>query len=281
MTNKVYEYVTNAIVEKLEQGVIPWQRPWKSLTSNGLPISWVTKKAYRGINTFLLESGEYLTFKQIQAQGGNVKRGEKGHMVVFYRMMESTREVDGEEESRSFPFLRYYTVFEVAQCEGIERKCPVEVTDDLEIVPIEKAEAIKKGYKNAPSIRHIGNSACYRPATDEIRMPKKASFFSMEEYYSTLFHEMGHSTGHATRLAREGITHTSGMRTDSYAKEELVAEMTAAMLSGIAGIELKVIDNSASYIESWMRRLKADPSLIVKTASLAQKASDLILAKED
>ena len=116
MTNKVYEYVTNAIVEKLEQGVIPWQRPWKSLTSNGAN-RW--EEGYRGS-----------TFRRVARfkyrQRGNVKRGEKGHMVVFYRMMESTREVDGEEESRSFPFLRYYTVFEVAQC--IERKSIEEQT---------------------------------------------------------------------------------------------------------------------------------------------------------
>ena len=276
MANKVYEYVTERILAELDKGIIPWRRPWKSVTASGLPISWVTKKAYRGVNRILLPAGEYLTYKQVTEHGGKVLKGEKGHMVVFYKMMD-IKDQDTDEE-KSFPYLRYYTVFEVGQCEGIERKTAPVATEEQELPPIGRAEAIVAKYPEPPRIRHEGNEAYYTPVLDIVTMPIKKAFESAEEYYSTLFHELAHSTGHKSRLGRDMAT-TVGMRSDSYAKEELVAEIASAMLCGMSGIENSTIENSVAYIQSWRRRLEQDPKLIVMASSQAQKASDYILGE--
>lgn len=277
MANKVYEYVTERILAELDKGIIPWRRPWKSVTASGLPISWVTKKAYRGVNRILLPAGEYLTYKQVQENGGKVKKGEKSHIVVFYKMMEKEAENE-EEETRRFPYLRYYNVFEVDQCEGIERKTAPVATEEQELPPIERAEAIVAKYPEPPRIRHEGDEAYYSPALDIVTMPLKKAFESAEEYYNTLFHELAHSTGHKARLGRD-MTTTVEMRSDSYAKEELVAEIASAMLCGMSGIENSTIENSVAYIQSWRRRLEQDPKLIVMASSQAQKASDYILGE--
>lgn len=272
----VYEIVTQKILEQLDKGVVPWRRPWKSLTASGFPTSWTNRKPYRGVNLFLLAPGEYLTFKQIQEHGGKVKKGEKSHIVVFYKMMEKEAENE-EEETRRFPYLRYYNVFEVDQCEGIERRSPQPEEELKELPPIKRAEFIIRKYENPPKIKHAGGSAYYAPILDEIVLPKKNSFLSKEEYYSTLFHELAHSTGHQARLNRDTLVKNTGsMRSDTYAKEELIAEMTAAMLCGKAMIEQATLENSAAYIDSWRKHLKDDSRLIVTTASKAQKAADYI-----
>lgn len=277
MANKVYEYVTDRILAELDKGIIPWRRPWKSVTASGLPISWVTKKAYRGVNRILLPAGEYLTYKQVTEHGGKVLKGEKGHMVVFYKILD-IKDQDTDEE-KSFPYLRYYTVFEVGQCEGIERKTAPVSTEEPELPPIERAEAIVAKYPEPPRITHKGDEAYYTPMLDCITMPPKKLFESAEEYYSTLFHELAHSTGHKSRLHRDMAT-SVGMRSDSYAKEELVAEIASAMLCGMSGIENTTIENSVAYIQSWRRRLEQDPKLIVMASSQAQKASDWILGEK-
>ncbi|KON83483.1 antirestriction protein [Sporosarcina globispora] len=274
MQKNVYEIITERVIEQLAKGVIPWRKPW----INGGAVSWKTQKPYRGINTFLLEAGEYATFKQIKEAGGKVKKGEKSHIVVFWNWLEKENEERGEIEK--IPYLRYYRVFEInSQVEGLESKRK-EIVFDHD--PIEKAEEIYKGYINGPDYTFYPGRAVYYPTLDKINCPPLKDFLKAEEYYSTLFHEMVHSTGHKRRLARPGVvTDNVAFGDEVYSKEELVAEMGAAMLCGIAGIDNSTIENSASYIHSWIRNLKDDSRMVVQAAALAQKAADTILGKDE
>src|SRR6266498_2216267 len=287
MSNQVYGYITDKIMEELERGCVPWHQPWKSPDGVRVPTSFVSKKAYRGVNTFLLavsrfkagySSNYWLTFKQIQALGGNVK-GEHSEMVVFWKLLEKPAEnPSAEHETDYIPMLRYYRVFNLDQVTGI-KKPSLEGLPAFQ--PIEEAEAIAAKYQKQIEVSHGGNRAYYRPSTDSIRMPEKETFDSSEAYYSTLFHEFTHSTGHESRLNRPGIVETHFFGDEIYSKEELVAEMGAAMLCGIVGIENTTIRNSASYIESWLGKLRDDKKLVVHAAAAAQKAADFILGKQD
>ncbi|MED0665605.1 zincin-like metallopeptidase domain-containing protein [Bacillus badius] len=270
MSKKIYDIVTNKIIEKLEKGVVPWRRPW---INGGAAVNWKTQKPYRGINTFLLEAGEYATFKQIQEAGGKVKKGEKSHIVVFWNLLEKENDENGEIEK--IPYLRYYRVFEInSQVEGLESK---RKEQSFNHDPIEKAEEIYKGYANAPDYTFHSGKAAYYPTIDKINCPPLKDFPKVEEYYCTLFHEMIHSTGHKSRLARSGVTTQNVAFGDEvYSKEELVAEMGAAMLCGVAGIDNHTIENSASYIQSWLRALKEDKKMIISASQQAQKAVDYI-----
>lgn len=275
MSKKVYELITNQIIEKLEAGTIPWKRPFK----NGIAVNWKTQKEYRGINTMLLDGGEYATFKQISEAGGKVKKGEKSQIVVFWKLskFKEKDEETGEEEEKKVPLLRYYRVFKVGeQTEGIEPK-----RKDVEFNhnPIEEGEKIIKDYINKPSLTFKSGGAYYKPSSDVVNVPPLKDFISPEEYYSTFFHELVHSTGHRERLNRPGIATLNPFGSEKYSKEELVAEIGASMLCGVAGIENEVIDNSASYIQSWLNALKNDKTLIVHASQQAQKASDYILNK--
>ncbi|MCP3029618.1 ArdC family protein [Halobacillus sp. A5] len=272
MSKKIYEMITNQMIEKLEQGVVPWRKPFR----NGVAVNWKTQKPYRGINTMLLDGGEYATFKQIKEAGGKVKKGETSHMVVFWKILNV--EDQETEEEKKIPLLRYYRVFEVgSQVEGLETKRTVET---FEHDPIEEAERVKEGYFNGPSYSFVSGRAYYAPYEDRINVPPKEDFEDIHEYYSTLFHEMVHSTGHKDRLYREGITGEISFGSQNYSREELIAELGASMLCGVTGIETQTIDNSASYIQSWLRKLKDDPTLIVQASQKAQKASDHILGVE-
>ena len=270
MRKNVYEIVTEKIIRQLEQGVIPWRQPW----INGGAVNWKTQKAYRGINAFLLEPGEYATFNQIQEAGGKVKKGASSHIVVFWKWIEKEDQESGETEK--VPFLRYYRVFHIeTQVEGLESKRDATTFDHD---PIAEAEAIYKGYLNAPDFTFDSGQAVYSPTFDRINVPPLHDFEMAEEFYSTLFHEMVHSTGHKNRLARPGVTtQRVAFGDEVYSKEELVAEMGAAMLCGVSGIDNSTIKNSASYIQSWLRSLKEDHRLVVQAAAQAQKASDYIL----
>ncbi|MDQ6601010.1 ArdC family protein [Bacillus salipaludis] len=274
MKKSIYEIVTEKVIEQLEKGVVPWRKPW----INGGAVNWKTQRPYRGINTFLLESGEYATFKQIQDAGGKVKKGEKSHIVVFWKWIEKENEESREIEK--IPYLRSYRVFEINnQVEGLESK-KKDTTFDHD--PIEKAEEIFKGFIDSPEYTFYSGRAVYYPTVDKINCPPLKDFQKAEEFYSTLFHEMIHSTGHRRRLARLGVTTQNVAFGDEvYSKEELVAEMGAAMLCGIAGIDNNTLENSASYIQSWLRSLKEDSRLVVQAAAQAQKAADYILGIEE
>lgn len=273
MSNKIYEMITNKIVEKLEKGTIPWRKPW----INGVAVNWKTKKAYRGINTMLLSGGEYATFKQVKDAGGKVKKGSKSYLVVFWKLSKFKNEDEetGEKEEKTVPLLRYYKVFKIGeQTEGIE---PKQKEIEFNHNPITEGEKIIKGYINAPDYTYNSGRAYYKPSVDVVNVPPLKDFVKAEEFYSTSFHEMVHSTGHTDRLNREGVKGLASFGSETYSKEELIAELGASMLCGVAGIDNHTIENSASYIQSWLNALKNDKSLIVSASQKAQKAVDYIL----
>jgi antirestriction protein ArdC len=215
------------------------------------------------------DSNYWLTFNQAAGLKGNVKKGEKGTPVIFWKFLEI--EKDGEKDH--IPLLRYYTVFNVLQCEGIDYPRPEAVT---EFKAIDNAESLIKGFINPPKIQHsITGGAFYSPSQDLINLPNRELFNSPPEYYCTAFHEMTHSTGHESRLDRFDKNSPARFGGQDYSKEELIAELGAAMLCGISGISV-TLENSAAYIQSWLKALKDDKTLIVYASGKAQKAADHI-----
>jgi len=282
-----YQVITDRIIGLLEKGVVPWQKPWRG--GDMVPRNLTSKREYRGVNVFLLhammyESPFWLTFNQAKELGGHVKRGERACPVVFWKWLdvEAPHEQSGK---KTVPFLRYYSVFNVGQCEDIPPdKIPSLGERQREHSPIAEAERIVAGMPKRPEIRHGGGRACYVPSVDRVDMPKPEAFLSEQDYYSVLFHELTHSTGHESRLNRKGVASPDGewsaFGSTPYAREELVAEMGAAFLAGHAGIVERTINNSAAYVQSWLQRLKQDSRLIVQAAGQAQKAADFILDRQ-
>ena len=271
------ERVTNSIIEKLESGTVPWSRPWKGGAS-GMPANLVSKKPYRGFNVFALGLQGYGsrfwgTYKQLSEQGAQVSKGEKSTPIVFWKFNKEEKGEDGSITRNGFGFIRYYNVFNLEQTDGYEP----EESKPSEWDPIEGAEKVVKEYELGPKIRTGEDRAYYVPARDFINMPEKHLFHTAEGYYATLFHEMGHSTGHENRLNRKTLTDLCPFGSTNYSKEELVAELSAAMLCGFTGIENSVIDNSAAYIAGWLKKLRDDRRLIISAAAQAQKAVDHIL----
>ena len=265
----IYEIITEKIIEQLEKGAVPWRKPWKTI----LPQNLISKREYRGINSILLNSlpsehPYFLTFRQARALGGFVRHGQRGLPVVFWRFIEDV------ETKEKIPFLRYYTVFNISQCEGIA----VPPFFNRNVQPIEECERIVRGMPNPPKIEFGGNQAFYVPSRDLITLPVRERFDGVEEFYSTMLHEMIHSTGHISRLNRKGI-HESGVGFggEIYSQEELVAEIGASFLNAKAGIVGRTIENSASYIANWLAVLRSDKRLIISAAGQAQKAADYIL----
>lgn len=279
----LYAAITNRITEALEAGgTVPWNKPWRS--SGGFPISLSTKRPYRGINVLLLAIENYAdprwgTYRAIDGLGGQVRKGQKGTQIVFWKRV-SRRPKDDDDNGGSYWMLRHFTVFNASQADGLPE---LEVEETREFTPIEEAQKIVDGYVWDPSggNENIGppvlggyNAALYNPARDVIQMPAPEDFFLDESYYSTLFHEMIHSSGHEKRLKR---IEPALFGTDPYAKEELVAEIGASFLGGVAGFETAGGDQSAAYVAGWLKPLQDDPKLIVTAAGQAQKAADLIL----
>jgi antirestriction protein ArdC len=251
-----------------------------------LPQNLVSRKPYRGVNVFMLhamsyESPFWLTFKQAKEMGGNVRKGEHACPVVFWKWLD-VAEASEATGKRPVPMLRYYSVFNVAQCDGVTAPA-IEGTDRAHN-PIETAEQIVAAMPKRPAIRHGLDRAFYSPAADSVGMPSPERFETPENYYNVLFHELTHSTGHESRLNRKGVSGVGGERagfgSQSYSKEELVAEMGAAFLCGRAGIGERTIDNSAAYVASWLQRLKDDARLVVQAAAQAQRAADFILGRQ-
>lgn len=276
-----YQIMTDRICSLLEQGEIPWRRPWRD-NGGRMPMNLKSRKEYRGINPLLLacagyESPYWLTYKQATELGGQVRKGEHGFPVVFWKWLDGKDSDTGE--SKRIPLLRYYTVFNTAQCDGLGDKVPNVASEPIAFTPIERCESVVAGYQGAPTI-HVGTDrAFYRPSTDSVHMPPATAFVNAESYYSVLFHELGHSTGHASRLKRDGICDPVMFGSHDYSKEELVAEMTAAFLSGHCAIDGATVENSAAYVQSWLRKLRDDKRLLVSAAAQAQRAADLILGK--
>jgi antirestriction protein ArdC len=277
MKNKVYDYITDRITTLLTQGTVPWHKPWKART--GLPRNFVSQKPYRGINVFLLiamsyESPLWLTFRQASQLGGSVRKGEKACPVVFWKQLAIEDKKSGEMEKKRL--LRYYHVFNVSQCDGLKIGTePVEAP----VNGIIKPEEIVVNMPQPPVIKHGMNRAYYSPREDCVGMPPRERFERIEDYYSTIFHELVHSTGHEKRLKRATLAENNGFGSDPYCKEELIAEMGAVFLCGQSEIFERTIDNSAAYINGWLERFRDDKMLIVQAAAQAQKATDFILGR--
>lgn len=281
--NKIYEMITEKIIEQLEQGVIPWHKPWFG-TPDG-PFSRSTGKPYSFINQVLLDKpGEYLTFKQIQEAGGKLKKGTKGKQVVFFKPYKiEEKDDEGNTTEKTIPLLRYYTVFHIDDTEGVE---PLKKPECINNEPIETAERIINNYinsSNAPKFinNKLSDRAFYRPATDEVVVPMITQYENVEEYYSTAFHELTHSTLTESRCNRKSESSIAAFGSEDYSKEELVAELGAASLVNISGIETeKSFNNSASYIQSWLEALRNDKKMITLAATKAEQAVDFILNAE-
>lgn len=282
--NPVYQIITERVIALLQQGTVPWHQPWSG--GGQAPQNFVSRKPYRGVNVFLLHSMRYespfwLTFKQAQGLGGNVRKGEKACPVVFWKWLD-VDERDESGKAKRVPMLRYYSVFNVAQCDGVpSERIPALSENTRKHEPIAEAERIAASMPKRPDVRHGLDRAFYSPAQDFVGMPSPERFERPEHYYSVLFHELTHATGHESRLARKGVSGTDGewsaFGSTPYAREELVAEMGAAFLCGQAGIVERTIDQSAAYVANWLERLRNDNRLVVTAAAQAQKAADFIL----
>ena len=290
MENNIFEIVTEKMIQQLEQGVCPWHRPWATNgCADGAAISHESGKAYSFINQMLLgKGGEWLTFKQVKAEGGSVKKGEKASLVVFWKMnVKETEQEDGTKKVDSFPVLKHYYVFHIDQTEGIKAKheLPAPAEGNNDNARNETADMMAQTYVIREGITltldQYADGAFYRPSTDEVVVPMISQFESSAEFYSALFHELTHSTGHESRLKR--LTKTAAFGSAEYSREELVAEMGSAYLCNIAGVSTdEAFKNSAAYLKGWAKALKNDARMIVTAAGKAETAVRYILnGKQD
>lgn len=282
MEKSVYELVTDRIIEQLEQGVIPWQKPWTGVRSGA--YNRISKKSYSLLNQMLLQhKGEYATFKQWQDLGGHVRKGEKSEIVCFWKIQPVEEEPeDGTKAVKQIPLLRYYNVFHISQVDGVE-PLPEEELNDIE--PIEKADNVLLHYwtRENITVEHMaGNRAYYSPTLDMIHLPLFEQFTSATEYYSTAFHESVHSTMKESRCnrAEDRKGKLVAFGSDEYSKEELVAEIGSATILNIIGVETEnSFNNSTAYIQNWLSVLRDDVKFIVSASSKAEKAVKFILGE--
>lgn len=286
----VYQEVTNQIIEALEQGVKPWECPWQT-SAPALPLR-VTGVSYRGINHVLLSlkawaqgfrNPVWMTFKQAKDLGGMVRKGEKSSLVVKYGTFEAKEDApeDGTE-TKMRGYLKAYRVFNVQQIDGLEDQFPTpDEAAPLATRPIEQLSHIAANMIENMGLGYEegGDRACYIPAKDHVCMPDISKFKAAELYYSTLFHELSHATGHARRCDRTQEKAGSTFGNAVYALEELVAEMSAAMLGAQLGFQPGHLEDSAAYIQSWLSVLRSDARAIVKAAAAAQRSADYLMEK--
>lgn len=280
----VYAIITARILERLAAGTVPWRKPWDAHI--GAPRNLVSERPYHGVNVFMLHAGGYpspwwLTYRQAQRRGGSVRKGERGMPVVYWQPISRDGEEDDQKAAASRGrgvMLRYYTVFNVEQCEGVEAPA---VAPTVACSPIGEPERILAAMPNRPEMRHGGTASYYRPRADIVQLPAREAFASPEGYYSVAFHELMHATGHASRLDRPTVSGEvlPAFGSPDYSKEELIAEMGAAFLCGFAGIETHTLDNAAAYIAGWLYALRDDQRLVVRAAAHAQRAADYILGR--
>lgn len=268
----IYEEVTEKIIMQLENRQIPWIQPWKN---GAYAWSRATGKAYSILNSLLLAPGEYATFNQISKEGGKVFKGSKAYKVLFYKPI--TVEDTSEEKPKVIPILQHFLVYNVATQTTLSLK---HNQNGSEVKPIEAAEDLINNYVCRENICLKNSSpssqAFYNMTKDEIVVPQKSQFNSIEAYYNTVFHEMAHSTGHSSRLNRPLKGYIADK--DSYSKEELIAELTAASLCCAMGIDTgATMQDNLSYIQGWLNVLQNDKTMIVKAASKSGKAFDYIM----
>ena len=276
----VYEMVTDRIIAQLDQGVIPWQRPWR-FTGNlkNLAYNRITKKPYSLLNQLiLLHEGEYATYKQWESIGGCVRKGEKAEIVTFWKILPVKDEETGEMSH--IPLLRKYSVFHISQVDGVEAVPVEELPKPADPIPV--GEKVIHDYVDGSELRlivRVSDKAFYSVTGDYINLPTKDQYDEIEEFYCTAFHEMVHSTGHEKRLKRKELCSYSGFGSEMYSKEELTAEIGSACLMESVGIETeKCMKNSAAYIQSWLTALRNDKRMVVSAAGKAEKAVEYILS---
>jgi antirestriction protein ArdC len=281
MKSDTYEIVTNRILAQLEKGVVPWRNPRKGRAIAGqFAQNLVSHRAYHGCNFWILNYGTdfnspyWLSFKQAIDLGGNVRKGEHGTPVVFWKFFQTENKETGTV--KNVPMLRHFTVFNLDQCENVRRPEPVVLPD---FHPIESAQAIVDAMPNKPKIetgepQRGGSAGCYSSTDDTVTMPDARDFRTPESFHAVLFHELGHATGHHSRLNRP-LGNKFGSH--DYAKEELIAELTSGYLCATCQIFDVLEENAAAYIGSWIKVLKDDRTLFVHAAGKAQHAADWIL----
>jgi antirestriction protein ArdC len=286
----LYEEVTAKIIAQLEAGVFPWVQPWSASAAGiGLPRNAVSGRPYSGINVLILwsavieggyDSQDWLTFRQALAEGGSVRKGERGQTVFFADRFtpkvehEQRRDGGDAEAVRSIPFLKRFTVFNVAQCEGLPERFAAAPAPLPERQPHEDAEALIAA--TGADFRIGGAEAYYSPTLDIVQVPPQPAFAHQIDYYRTALHELGHWTGHKTRLDRD---QSGGFGNPAYAREELCAELASAFLCATLGIVPTV--RHADYLANWLTVLRGDSRAIFKAASQASKAADYLLAFTD
>lgn len=271
----LYQEVTDAMIAALERGTVPWA------AGDGLQRNLVSSRPYRGSNQFVLslrdfDSPWWLSFRQARALGGSVRRAERSAPVVSWKKLQlrDDERGDGEGVTRVVPLVRHHLVFNLEQCDAIAAP-ELERLPDFD--PIAAAQALIDAMPRPPRIGHGGSRASYSPGFDRVRLPHPEAFDPPSAYYATAFHELGHATGHASRLARAEITEPGhAIGSPGYAREELVAELAAAMLCASVGIDSLTLDNSASYVAHWLQVLRADPKLVIVAGARAQRAADWI-----
>lgn len=284
MAKNVYQMVTDRVIEQMQQGIIPWHRPWTGAADGAM--NYVTRRPYSLLNQLLLgRDGEWLTWKQIQDCGGKLKKGAKAGMVVYYgKFVAKEEKADGTVEEKEIPVLKYYNVFHLSDCTGIESKIENDVHTTTR--PIDAAEDIINGYltsEDAPRFHNDQprNRAYYAPSTDTVVVPMISQYDIAEEYYSTTFHELTHSTMKESRCNRRAENERAAFGSANYSREELVAELGAAMLCTVSGLNNdKAFKNSVAYLQGWLKALKNDNKMMVWAASRAEKAARYIMGEK-
>ena len=275
--------VTDRVIEQMQQGIIPWHRPWTGAADGAM--NYVTRRPYSLLNQLLLgRDGEWLTWKQIQDCGGKLKKGAKAGMVVYYgKFVAKEEKADGTVEEKEIPVLKYYNVFHLSDCTGIESKIENDVHTTTR--PIDAAEDIINGYLtsgDAPRFHNDqpSNRAYYAQSTDTVVVPMISQYDIAEEYYSTTFHELTHSTMKESRCNRRAENERAAFGSANYSREELVAELGAAMLCTVSGLDNeKAFKNSVAYLQGWLKALKNDSKMMVWAASRAEKAARYIMGE--
>lgn len=276
------ELITSMIINSLEANIIPWKKPWNSIAAQNM----LTKKEYRGINHLLLgmvptQYPVFATFNQIKAQGGSVIKGSKSVPVFFYNFGKAgeTDKKTGKTNEKTFAIMKQYAVFTMEQTEGLDLSLYIDPV--LDFKPVFEAENLVNAFTQSQLLKiENAQNAAYSPSRDILIMPLKNQFHSEHAYYSTMFHEMIHSTGHKDRLKRDGFEKTNYHKFGSkgYAFEELVAEFGASMLASYCGVDTSLENGqNAAYIKSWLKTLSDDKTLAYKAASKAQTAVDFVL----
>jgi antirestriction protein ArdC len=297
--NKAYEVVTERFIKYIEEhGVMPWRKPWMVVHPDITPTNYSTKEPYHGVNVFLLmmsgyESPYWLTYKQAEAMGGQVREKEKGTPVIKFQPPDKNKikaieeddslsdEEKAERKRKLFGFYRVSWAFNEAQIDGIEFPEPEKVdTPILEFTPYEQAERTLDSMPNPPHIGYGPARAYYNRMSDSINLPPKELFETVEDYYSTLFHELAHSTGHKSRLNRFADQKIVAFGSRDYSFEELVAELSSSFVMNELGIETKDTElNSASYLAGWVRTMKSDQKMLLKAMNKAIPATEYIFGR--